>query len=467
MKTNLIALTSGLLLTVAQVSFVAAATRIRERSFVYQYGAPLHSAETALAIAWTEASGSKRHVGEVYQWMSHPIGTAPSWREVRAAATRIGFVDRWRSFGASAEALRGLRKDLETSPVLLRVDRGSDGDRWLLALSNPDGAVIRCLDPTKAAPGRAVFEANALLRQCIAADPAGRFCWLPLVRPLRTAAPPQLTPHSRYEYARKMASVKRRIKTTLVEDQSDSPRESDFTVCVEEPFVVAGDVTPKQMERWSRGTIRWAVSKMKSKYFHKNPEQVLEVWLFNGKESYQRNVTRLFGRKPTTPYGYYSPRHGALVMNIRTGGGTLVHEILHPFMESNFPACPSWFNEGLASLYEQSGERNGEIWGKTNWRLAGLQRAIANRGLPTFEDLCKTTTSEFYDDAAGVHYAQARYLCYYLQEQGKLATYYREFRNSAARDPSGYGTLVKVLGEDDMARFQSQWQQYVMKLRFP
>jgi len=28
----------------------------------------------------------------------------------------------------------------------------------------------------------------------------------------------------------------------------------------------------------------------------------------------------------------------------------LVHEIVHPFMRANFPECPAWFNEGLASL---------------------------------------------------------------------------------------------------------------------
>jgi len=47
-----------------------------------------------------------------------------------------------------------------------------------------------------------------------------------------------------------------------------------------------------------------------------------------------------------------------------------VHEIVHPFMAANFPDCPAWFNEGLASLYEQSSERDGKIIGLTNWRLA-------------------------------------------------------------------------------------------------
>jgi hypothetical protein len=36
--------------------------------------------------------------------------------------------------------------------------------------------------------------------------------------------------------------------------------------------------------------------------------------------------------------------------------------------------------------------------------------------LLTLRDLTKTTDDAFYDDDRGEHYAQARYLCYYLQE---------------------------------------------------
>src|SRR5664279_1403049 len=99
-------------------------------------------------------------------------------------------------------------------------------------------------------------------------------------------------------------------------------------------------------------------------------------------------------------------------MNFATGGGTLVHEIVHPFVEADFPDAPSWLNEGLGSLFEQSAERNGHIIGLTNWRLAGLQKAIRKKGLTTFEALAKTSSSEFYRDHEGTNYAEARYLLY-------------------------------------------------------
>jgi len=240
-----------------------------------------------------------------------------------------------------------------------------------------------------------------------------------------------------------------------------------FTVLIEKPFVVIGDESPQQVRRRAEGTVRWAVEKLKQDYFKKDPSQLITVWLFKDKASYEKHVDKLWGEQPSTPYGYYSSQHAALVMNISTGGGTLVHEIVHPFIESNFPDCPSWFNEGLASLYEQSGERDGRIIGHTNWRLAGLQRSIAQDAVPKFEWLCGTTTGEFYRDGRGTNYAQARYLCYYLQEQGKLRKFYHEFHKNQPRDPGGYQTLAAVLGERDMADFQSRWQRWVAGLKFP
>jgi len=94
-----------------------------------------------------------------------------------------------------------------------------------------------------------------------------------------------------------------------------------------------------------------------------------------------------------------------------------------------------------------------------------LQYAIEDERLPKFKELCSTTTREFYN-GHGTNYAQARYLCYYLQERDLLNKYYHSFVKNAARDPSGYETLKQVLRRDDIDTFQKQWEAYVMKLRF-
>src|SRR5439155_20457213 len=134
--------------------------------------------------------------------------------------------------------------------------------------------------------------------------------------------------------------------------------------------------------------------------------------------SSRKHARQLFGDEPSTPYGYFSAPHGALIMNIATGGGTLVHEIVHPFVGANCPGCPAWLDEGLGSLFEQSRERDGHIEGMVNWRLDGLQRAIREHGTIPIERLVGTTPAQFYGEGSGLHYAKARYLVYWLQQPG-------------------------------------------------
>jgi len=239
-----------------------------------------------------------------------------------------------------------------------------------------------------------------------------------------------------------------------------------FTIVVQKPFVVIGDESPAMVRRRALGTVKWAVDLLKKDYFAKDPTQILNIWLFRDKASYRKHTREIFNHTPSTPYGYYSAAHKALVMNIATGGGTLVHEIVHPFMGANFPACPAWFNEGLASLYEQSAQRDGHIIGRTNWRLPGLQKAIREGKVPPFKALAATTEHQFYRMDKGTNYGQARYLCYWLQEKGLLVKYYRAFVAAHTKDPTGYETLKRVLGEDDMTAFQKRWEAWVLTLKF-
>jgi hypothetical protein len=239
----------------------------------------------------------------------------------------------------------------------------------------------------------------------------------------------------------------------------------DFSIVIQPPFVVVGDERADMLKEHSERTVKWAVDKLKQDYFTKDPKEILDIWLFKDSASYERNAVTLFGSKPTTPYGYYSSAHKALVMNISTGGGTLVHEIVHPFIEANFPNCPPWLNEGLGSLYEQCGEVDGHIHGYTNWRLPGLQSAINAGTVPTFKMLMSMNTSDFYNDSRGTHYAQARYLCYYLQQRGLLVKFYREFHEHQQSDPSGFRTLQRILRTRDMKAFKQKWEKYVLGLK--
>jgi hypothetical protein len=243
-------------------------------------------------------------------------------------------------------------------------------------------------------------------------------------------------------------------------------RLGDAKIRVEDPFVVVSDGTMEELEQ-GLSTVRWAVQHLEADFFAARPTRILDVFLFVGSEGYERGVTSLTGEEPSTPYGFYSRTHNGLFMDISTGGGTLVHEIVHPYVEADFPNAPPWLNEGLGSLFEQSASRDGHIVGLTNWRLRGLQRAIKDKRVPTFKTLTHFGDNEFYGDESGVNYAAARYLMFYLQERGKLRDFYVAFRAARAKDPSGYATLVAALGVEDMTAFEADWRDYVSALTFP
>lgn len=243
-------------------------------------------------------------------------------------------------------------------------------------------------------------------------------------------------------------------------------KDRGFTVIVERPFIVIGDESADRVTLWASDIIRGTVTRLKLDYFAKDPAKILEIWLFKDEISYRKHAKEFFNDEPDTPYGYYSPSQKVLVMNIATGGGTLVHEIVHPFVEANFPNAPAWLNEGLGSLYEQSGTVDGHIYGYTNWRLNGLQNGLRKKIVPTFKALTSMTDTEFYREDTGTNYAQARYLCYYLQEKGLLRKFYKDFVTNQKTDPTGYRTLQTILGERDMTAFQKRWESFVMKLIF-
>ena len=238
----------------------------------------------------------------------------------------------------------------------------------------------------------------------------------------------------------------------------------EFRVAVEKPFIVASDQSEKDFRHSREHTIRWSVRLLKKDFFAKDPKRPLVVYLFDGKDSYRAHAKKFFGEDPDTQFGYYSRAHGALIMNIATGGGTLVHEIVHPFMEANFPSAPTWFDEGMGSLFEACRERDGHIMGLLNWRLQDLKDGIRNGHFVPLAKLLAGTSDQFYKDPAGMHYAEARYLLYYIQEKGKLREYYRRFVGRAKRDPTGANTLCEVLGFKSIGELQAHWLSFVEKL---
>jgi hypothetical protein len=229
-------------------------------------------------------------------------------------------------------------------------------------------------------------------------------------------------------------------------------------------FVASNDSMPKFIEY--QQTVTRVFRYLYEDYFTRKPERPIRVYLFRDKSSYDGYCRSTYEKPPSTPYGFYMSRERKMVMNISTGTGTLAHELVHPLLSEDFPGVPSWFNEGFASLFEQSGERKGKMVGFVNWRLPKLRQLLKiNKGVP-LADLMRTTTEQFYgEDDRGLHYATARYFCLYLQDHGLLIPFFREFKAAAAEDPTGAKSLQKVTGKTP-AELEPIWRDWVLGLRY-
>lgn len=233
---------------------------------------------------------------------------------------------------------------------------------------------------------------------------------------------------------------------------------------VEDYFFVASNDT-EGMFLQCKGTVARVFRYLHRDYFTKKPEKPIRVYLFKDRQTYEDYCTATYQKPPSTPFGFYMSSERKMVMNISTGTGTLAHEMVHPLLAEDFPDVPSWFNEGFASLFEQSGPRDGKMVGFVNWRLPGLHKALRANKAVALGELLGYTAGQFYGEDRGVNYATARYLCMYLQENELLIPFYKQFRAAHKDDRSGAATLEKVTGKklDDL---EAEWRKWVLQLRY-
>lgn len=232
------------------------------------------------------------------------------------------------------------------------------------------------------------------------------------------------------------------------------------------PFVIAGDGSQRQLEAYRDRTILAAARALEATYFDKRPNEPILILLFEAEAPYKRLARRWFGDADVPHFGFFRQRDRVMLMNVSTGTGTLVHELTHALIAPDFPRVPSWFNEGLASLYEQCSLGPDTIEGRVNWRLPALQKAIRGGTLRPLKELIRDP--DFYrSDLVGLNYAQARYLMFYLQETRRLREFYRLFRDHAAADPTGLRSLEKVIAPATLDQFEQHWRDWVLGLRYP
>lgn len=238
-------------------------------------------------------------------------------------------------------------------------------------------------------------------------------------------------------------------------------------IVTEGPFLLAGPGWTAGSLQSAAGLVRQALDALYTGRFATTPARPVAVYLFQSAQPYEHFCRTRLGDACISPFGFYRPEVRTIVMNAGPGLGTLTHEMVHPLIEADFAAAPTWINEGIASLFEAPViPRHGEIHGAKNWRLPRLQSALrSSREAPTtrLDALFAMNDAAFRDGDESLHYAMARYVCQWLDEQGKLWPFYRAWRDDAADDPTGEKAFARVTGEQPRDA-NDAWATWVRRL---
>lgn len=239
------------------------------------------------------------------------------------------------------------------------------------------------------------------------------------------------------------------------------PETWSWLVCT--PFVLGSDLETAQLEQIYRQTLAPTARALTIGYFDHAPTEPIIVLICSSAEVY-RQCIRLLGDGERAEYaGIYVRQARRLVLNLSTGEGTLAHELTHALAHVDFPHMPEWFDEGLASLHEESqfSDDGLRLLGAPNWRGELLKQALASRQLPS---LAVLLTQAFGRQTPALDYAQARYLCLFLQEKHLLGAYYRKCRANISIDPTGGWSLLQILGYERIEDIDAEYQNWLATL---
>ena len=235
-----------------------------------------------------------------------------------------------------------------------------------------------------------------------------------------------------------------------------------FTVRVSSPYVVASDLGPAQLDRVIAQTLQAATKALFASYIQTAPPAPVRTYLFAGRTSYVIISRILWKDENPEMFGYSSPVQDMMVMDISTGGGTLIHELTHILLWADFPAIPIWFNEALGSLHEAVEIHPDRLVGLPNWRGASVKDALRRNSLRSLDEL--VSDPDFYGKNVVINYAHARYFCLFLQDRCDLKRFYRLMKASQGAKALTHAAAACSISE---SRLEKEFRAYLPRVLAP
>lgn len=235
------------------------------------------------------------------------------------------------------------------------------------------------------------------------------------------------------------------------------------SVLIRPPYVLAGDMPEDVLERLHRDVVQPTERALKVGFFDALSTEPITIVAFAKEAGFRDFARRVDRRQPDSYYGYYLRSHRRLVVNVSTGAGTLAHELTHALAHFDFPNMPEWFDEGLASVFEQSefSDTGHRLTGTDNWRVHHVLRAMHDNQLRKTTELVQGRSVRANHES--IDYAHARYVCLYLQDQQLLEPFYRKLRSRADSDPTGWQTLQEIAARETAEDLDTEFRRWVVK----
>jgi hypothetical protein len=184
--------------------------------------------------------------------------------------------------------------------------------------------------------------------------------------------------------------------------------------------------------------------------FARRPRPV-GAYLYPSLEAYGAYCVARWGEACRSSFGFFHAEPRLLLVNTAPGLGTLLHEMVHPILDEDFPDAPAWLAEGLASVFEAPRfDTAGDVHGDRNERddrlLAALQ-SVTEAGEVRLEALFGMTDARFRErEGEELRYAMARSALRWLDSQGKMWPFYEALRDGVGADATGESAFRSVMG---------------------
>ncbi len=194
---------------------------------------------------------------------------------------------------------------------------------------------------------------------------------------------------------------------------------------------------------------------------------------------------------PPSAGGHYEPLLRKLTLfkydNDRDTKIVLYHEGFHQFLHDYLDDAPQWFDEGLGdffgpSRYVEPVKSKGGLKKSAEgmqlrpnpWRLRHIQMAIQAGKIRQWRKLMLMSQAELYEDEwAGIHYAQAWSIIYFLvrggappgAEAGPYFKILQEYFQALRRGEGQESAFEESFGKRDVTALEKEWREFTLGLK--